>query len=90
MAVEMQSLLSEVMQLKLDTTVLFDHPTLETLERFLTKQWLARFELTAATEVAEPCSDMESTESELSTVDQIAQELAEELMQLRRGEREPR
>ncbi len=90
MAVEMQSLLSEVMQLKLDTTVLFDHPTLETLERFLAKQWLARFESTAATEVAEPSLDMESAESELSTVDQIAQELAEELMLLRRWEKESR
>jgi acyl transferase domain-containing protein/NADPH:quinone reductase-like Zn-dependent oxidoreductase/acyl carrier protein/NADP-dependent 3-hydroxy acid dehydrogenase YdfG len=90
MAVEMQSLLSEVMQLKLDATVLFDHPTLEALERFLVKQWLARFEETTTATAREKSADGEPSEDESSTVDQIAKELAEELMLLRRREKEPR
>ena len=76
MAVEMKNILADVTQLSLDATILFDHPTMEALSRFLASR------LEGVNDVGLPSEEPATAFEHLST-DDIAAELAEELALLR-------
>jgi len=76
MAVEMKNLLCDVTHVSLDTTALFDYPTIEALGRMLTER------LSGVGEAAGAAASLNVSPNEVST-DTIAAQLAEELASLR-------
>ncbi len=78
MAVEMRNLLTEVTLLSLDATVLFDHPTIEALSQHLAD----RLNVESFPRASE-LSNLDTSQSATTSVDDIAAELAKELAELR-------
>jgi len=76
MAVEMKNLLCDVTNVSLDTTVLFDYPTIEALGRMLSER------SSCTGEAASVAASLTVSPNEVST-DTIAAQLAEELASLR-------